>query len=574
MTFCSRMFHQSIVSQDTLYVDGGEIRRYENLSESPIAVIPSTVDTIDLSKRWSNAENDIWAHISKNISTSQVHPSSMNDGAIYSNGSSLWLYGGGTTRAKDSTPPPNGIWRYDIKTDEWSQPSTGGDSVQRLVRGSSTQLGSTKGFFLGGIRGPATDPVEWSKDRTKPHYFTQGLIIFDESTQSFKNVSTTGLDAQGTVANGILITIESLGSQGILVAFGGAIDIPGRSWHFFGTDIPDNGIQWPMENISVYDIAHERWYQQEATGDIPSKRNNGCSIVVGAEDQSSFSIYLFGGSGVRWSGNNDGNVYVLSIPSFKWIRVTDDADLRWRHQCHLMGKNHMLVVGGQTPGDDDDDVLSLGSSGCDNKPKFSQGLGMFSLNDHVWSTSYDPVVAAAPYQIHPSISKVIGGGTSGGAIIRKPDKGFSSEGLRDLLGVESQNSSEASLPTPPTATAETSLTSDPRTSEVLGPGSIAGIAVGAISVAILGLGLLWLRYRRLRSDLRPVEDINSVERRVPVISEPQPALEIDGGSIRPEVHGGQVEDSLARMYRSEELSDAAEIYEMPPPVPPKYELSA
>ncbi|KAL8993695.1 MAG: hypothetical protein Q9188_007262 [Gyalolechia gomerana] len=327
-----------------------------------------------------------------------------------------------------------------------------------------------------------------------------------------------------------------------------------------------------MENISVYDVAHERWYQQEATGDVPSKRAKGCSIVVSAEDKSSYSIYLFGGSGVKWSGENDGNVYVLSIPSFKWIRVTGDTDLRWRHQCHLIGNNHMLVVGGQTPGDVE--ILDLNLSGCDNNPKFSQGLGIFSLNDHVWSTFYDPVNGAAPYQVHPSISRVIGGNTSGGAVKRQPDKGFSSELLRDLLGVERQNSSGAGLPAPPSATANTKPTSHPHTSEAPSAGGIAGIVIGVVSFVFLGLGLIWLRYCRRTSHLRPVLKDNINVHRIPVISEPQIALETDAGPVAPELQSGHAENSLARMYRSHEISCTTEIHEMPPPVPPKHELPA
>lgn len=87
----------------------------------------------------------------------------------------------------------------------------GGNPVQRLCRGSSAQLGSSKGFFLGGVKGPETDAVA---KNTAP-FLTQGLLVFDENAQSFKNVSTNELDVQGTVADGFLTSIESLGSRGM-----------------------------------------------------------------------------------------------------------------------------------------------------------------------------------------------------------------------------------------------------------------------------------------------------------------------------------------------------------------------
>ena len=99
----------------------------------------------------------------------------------------------------------------------------------------------------------------------------------------------------------------------------------------------DVSSHWSMQNISVYDVESQRWYQQLSSGDIPSWRFNGCAVAVTAPDKSSHSIYVFGGWGATSSQENDGNVYVLSTPSFTWIRVTLDQDQRSLHQCHLMG---------------------------------------------------------------------------------------------------------------------------------------------------------------------------------------------------------------------------------------------
>ena len=62
----------------------------------------------------------------------------------------------------------------------------------------------------------------------------------------------------------------------------------------------------------------------------------------------------------------------------------------------------MLVVGGITPNFNYPQP-TCDASRCDTTSMFAQGLGMFSLNNHSWSTSYDPVAAAAPYQIHANI---------------------------------------------------------------------------------------------------------------------------------------------------------------------------
>ncbi|KAL8761220.1 MAG: hypothetical protein Q9184_002652 [Pyrenodesmia sp. 2 TL-2023] len=561
--------------------------------------VATTVDTIDLSQRWNNGNTKLWKHILKNTTASKPGPPSLNDGAIFSNGSSLWLYGGVRTSLRVGPPtpiPPNGIWRYDIAAGQWSQPFAGGDPVQRLFRGSFTQAGSSTAFYLGGAKSPLSDAVFNGQSGATP-YLVQGLLVFDENKQSFSNVSTTGLNLHGTVKEGFLTCIEALGTQGtlnqppssreagsaldlltfvtsgVLVAFGGYTSTPAKSTSLppADADIDNDGLEWPMENITVYDIASQHWYNQQATGDVPSWRHHGCSVVVSAADHSSHSLYVFGGWGSLAANGRGDDVYVLSIPSFRWIRVTSDGTQRYRHRCHLMGKNHMLVVGGIKPISTGGPGLAApidlaeGITNCDNDPKFSQGLGIFSLNNHTWTTEYDPVIGAAPYQVHPSISKVIGGNTTGGATKLFPDNGFSSDALRDLLGFARQESAGTAPSPPANSTLGPKLPSPPPPSrQSLGTGAIAGIAVSLAICTVFALGLTWFlrdRRRRHHQNTPPESKANQINTS---ISQPIIPIEADAGPAAPEFSSGNAEESLARMHQSHEMSDASARYEMPP----------
>ncbi|KAL8807437.1 MAG: hypothetical protein Q9223_004343 [Gallowayella weberi] len=306
-----------------------------------------------------------------------------------------------------------------------------------------------------------------------------------------------------------------------------------------------------MQNISVYDIGEQRWYQQQAKGDVPSWRSNGCAVVVSAPDSSSHSIYVFGGWGATTTEGNDGNVYVLSIPSFTWIRVTLDADQRSRHQCHLMGNHHMLVVGGIKP------YKSLlqpkGLVGCDSDSKFRQGLGVFSLNSHTWTTSYDPVVGATPYRVHESISRIIGGNATGGATKQQPDVGFSSEALRNLM--------RPSKGTPNTTTTALWPSTTPHQSSPssLSKAAIAGTAVG-VAVSAIGIAVtIWYLFHR-RSRFH--QNASSKDLVLSKSLQPRSANEIYAGPAGQELRGGTMEDSLARMYQSHEVPASPQIYEM------------
>ncbi|KAI4218187.1 MAG: hypothetical protein L6R36_009085 [Xanthoria steineri] len=553
------MFHASTVVNNTLYVDGGELRQIAATNSTSYgkvaATLPTTVASIDLARPWNNANHSIWRHIAKPYATLATSPPSLNSGAIFSNGSSLWLYGGSINRLPNASQevPPNGIWRYDLGSSDWSRAAPSGEPVQRLVKGSNIDASLSRAYYLGGTKDPYSDPAFLSTRDAEP-YAVQGLLTFDKFNQSFQNVSTVGMNNAGTMIFGFMTSISSIGSQGVLVAFGGITSDVGASWGGLKENTDSNFLL--LQDISVYDIETQRWHQQRASGDIPSGRFDGCAVAATASDGSSHSIYVFGGWGSPVTQRTDGNVYVLSIPSFTWIRVTLDTDPRNGHKCHLMGTHHMLVVGGCLPtgfnGRPD-----RGVEDCDTGPKFSQGLGIFSLNSHTWTTDYDPGAGANPYQVHASISKVIGGTETGGATKRTPDVGFSSDDLRKLMSSNQQNSNgsvtNTTVSEPPNAQPK------PKSSRPLSKGAIAGAVVG-VTVGALILGIVLYLICHHRQSHR--KESSTIDRS---ISRPwQPVLfnEIDAAPVGHELRSGTLDDNCAKMWQRQEVSDAAQIYEM------------
>lgn len=101
---------------------------------------------------------------------------------------------------------------------------------------------------------------------------------------------------------------------------------------------------------------------------------------------------------------SDGDVYVLSLPSFRWIRVVDGGDLRIEHKCQLAGKHTMLAIGGLIPYGSEE--FKPKPSTCDSGT-FQNGIGIFDLNEHDWLFNYD--ADDGEYKVHQNISNVIGG---------------------------------------------------------------------------------------------------------------------------------------------------------------------
>jgi len=78
-----------------------------------------------------------------------------------------------------------------------------------------------------------------------------------------------------------------------------------------------------MDQIHVYDIATHSLSSQIAKGSdgIPKSRYSGCSVMKMAPDNTSYNIYIQGGSSFNQQQTFD-DIWVLSIPSFTWINIT------------------------------------------------------------------------------------------------------------------------------------------------------------------------------------------------------------------------------------------------------------
>lgn len=102
-----------------------------------------------------------------------------------------------------------------------------------------------------------------------------------------------------------------------------------------------------MANVSRYNVT--------ASGAIPSPRDQFCTVVSPAPDDSSFNIVMYGGYDLVGNITYE-DIYVLSVPSFQWINVTNGAVYpesnlpnnagRYDHTCDLYADRYMMVLGG------------------------------------------------------------------------------------------------------------------------------------------------------------------------------------------------------------------------------------
>ncbi|KAJ4304371.1 hypothetical protein N0V88_001984 [Collariella sp. IMI 366227] len=216
-------------------------------------------------------------------------------------------------------------------------------------------------------------------------------------------------------AEGAIVFIP-IGDGGMLVYFGGVQDpYANGSW-----------VGEPMEKVFLYDVLSSKWYTQNATGTVPPMRRRFCAGATWAPDQSSYNIYLYGGASMPPDTAGFDDIYVLSIPSFQWIKMyPTDGNLTGAYphhslSCNVVDNSQLIIIGGTFPTTED----------CDSPEQFglhNADMGQQNQEKALWQI-YTPNLTK--YAVPDAIISAIGGSPSGGATKTAPASGFSNPDLR------------------------------------------------------------------------------------------------------------------------------------------------
>jgi len=253
-----------------------------------------------------------------------------------------------------------------------------------------------------------------------------------------------------------------------------------------------------MSTVDIYDIATQQWYRQQTTG-APGQLTQGCAVLASAQDGTSHNIYWYGGyDGISQAGDFVDDVWILSIPSFMWMKVysgkTDHA--RAGHRCTKPYPDQMFVIGGY-------------SSISGTTPQCVDGniVQVFNLSSATWIEKYDPT-KWSNYTVPFMISSMIGGTGTGSATQTAPSpSGFSNSSMTALFG-SAYNSSKIATwyPYAPSQTADNNRTtilptpvpkSGGGTPKYLAP--VLGVVLGLFFVTLVIIAImLWRRRKYLK----------------------------------------------------------------------------
>ncbi|KAI4158056.1 MAG: hypothetical protein LQ342_007786 [Letrouitia transgressa] len=362
----------------------------------------------------------------------------------------------------DTMPGQSTLPAYDIKKHEWQSISVSGGAFNSLDRRNDMSASSFKGggslSFLAGGKLP-------------------GMVIFNSSNPirpSWENVTdgSTPYFFWGTTQ------YVRFGEAGVLISVGG---YTGESTRY------NIAMLRIMNSVQVYDIAGKKWFTIIATGELPPPRLNACSCLSAALDDSSFQMVLYGGA-KGWDDSEAlGDVWVLTMPAFHWIKINTTSARptslpRLGMLCATYQDRQMIVVGGRKTLSSNESIPSCASDYA--------ALLMLDTTTFQWQTHYplqDP-----EYKVPKQVIDIIGGNPHGNA---RPASSYSST-LGPYTALFSKTIPRYDPDNPPkkdfNAGPSTTQPANPRSTSSLSRAAIIGASIGGVVGAVLLGGAVWL----------------------------------------------------------------------------------
>ncbi|KAJ5110263.1 hypothetical protein N7532_002908 [Penicillium argentinense] len=520
LTMCNWQGLRVNVLHDTVFLDGGLLwlmKGYEDGCGSPIndGNYQGYIYYLNLSTPF-NASSDFMTVLNnKTVAggvASNLAPNYV-DGFMFSNDDEFYLYGG-MLRATNVTDPPAddtvlGYEAYQYGSDAsfwapgWHAEDLPSGMTRYITNGAGASAPSENlGFYFSGMRAPDWGSFDYIGLQSNTTANT--LISVDMSEMGDSKWANDTLPDYILGRSKAELVWVPVAESGILVAIGGVVD---PVEFFRRTKLDDSQIANSknisptfMETVSVYDVKSQAWYLQNTTGDIPPQLTQFCSVLASASDGSSHNIYIYGGyDGLDYNGNPSDDVYILSLPSFKWVKAYKGTSTHSRsgHRCIKIYPDQMLVFGGQ----------HVDTSHC-----LEDGVIVnFNLNSLKFQEQYDPS-QWAEYQVPKILTDQIGGDSSGGATITAPSS-WTNSSLEGVFDIKYTKTIATYWPYDSTSAAE---------SNTKGHGlatwakAVIGVLCGVFGLALIIAGIWFYRRRRRQrqeSKSQTTEDPGNMEER-------------------------------------------------------------
>jgi hypothetical protein len=261
--------------------------------------------------------------------------------------------------------------------------SQGNPFVYAMTNGAGANAPSENlGFYFGGFDSSNLGPLSF--DSADSYNLSQSFIQVDtkepgDAVWSAVNIEPLDLKSR---AEGGLVWLPA-GKRGVLLLLGGVLKPTDVSFYVPNDASAEEGNDFTSV-FSLYDLDSQQWFTQSLKDS--SQKPDGpiaqfCTTVASYDNGSHVhhDIYVFGG----WDGNSSASissdVWVLTVPTFEWLKMPvtgRDVQARQGHQCFRPLPDQMFSIGGLG-------LLQL------TLPQRNI-IDVFNLNDLTWQNSYDP----------------------------------------------------------------------------------------------------------------------------------------------------------------------------------------
>jgi hypothetical protein len=430
-----------------------------------------------------------------NPRTGSVVRPAMVGGAMYHglyNDTRVWTYSGTSYRGNtsflnaDATETNSNqypLWSFDNGTQTWDQFDLG--QLKTPSFGSSAEAPDQGlAFYLGGGTNNGTEP--YTRNDGDMVALLPGMMVVDTMHQTANNIFVSSMRDPQPRLGGAMQYVPGIGGNGLLVALSGRV--------YDGKMTPisqDKGRLLSFDTVDVFDLAsyltnpksNGLWYAQPTSGEVPPARIESCTVIASAPDNSTHNIYMYGG----WdpTGNETkwyDDVYVLSLPSFTWIKLFQAESPRYGHTCHIIGRQ-LLTIGGNN-------IRQNVTGRCDWE---TESIAVLDLPTVTWGSVFN--ASAGTYELSNTMVGKLGGTPNGAAPRRSPQGGWASPAFETLMNttrIYSNLNGTLDIIRPPKSNQSGGISTKTRTA------IIAGVT---ITVVILLLCIIWLiyLYRRRRT---------------------------------------------------------------------------
>ncbi|KAB5577933.1 hypothetical protein GE09DRAFT_535105 [Coniochaeta sp. 2T2.1] len=443
-TMCAWEQVRAAVVRDTVYLDGGQIFWLAGMADGSYGTPESDdnplgiIFTLNFSQPFNTNQNitAIMGQLSKAPAGGAANNAAPNylDGAMLANDGEFFLYGGMRRNTAAFAPPhPDDVlayqaYQYGIQKDSFRPGFVTNRLPPEMTRylaygGAASAPSENKAWYFSGMHSPSWGEIFLPSNNQSltASNVSNTFITLDMSTQQQEKWTNVTLPPSVAArANPELVWVP-VGGQGLLVSLGGVVfpEFTTASHKSPNEVVSEELSPAFMTNIDVYDVAGDDWYQQPTTGG-PGQLTRGCAVVAPAQDGSSFNIYYYGGyDGLHIKADFSDEVWVLSLPSFTWTKVSAGKASHGRagHKCFMPYPDQMIVIGGYAP-----------------QPGAAQAcveggiVQVFNISSATWMNGYDPA-KWSNYTVPDAVLRAIGGSPTGGATATSPSPSFAASAL-------------------------------------------------------------------------------------------------------------------------------------------------